>query len=198
MSKTKPVVVISAALLLAQVAQGAPLRELVDEQRAAMADEIAKKRAESRARVEVPTAAAPTAIVPVQTQVSRDDTTPRIADVAVVAVYGEVGKLTADVSVKGGVPTAVKEGYEVMPGWYVDSITSQRVNFTRGEKNGKGGARHVVYLSEPATISTTQSRGISSQTGFGASLPPIVAPTPTHVSPLAQALTNMAASAEKR
>jgi len=197
MSKTKAFVVISAALLVAQVAQAAPLRELVDEQRAAMADEIAKKRAESRTKGEVPAAGAP-AVAAVQTQVAKEDTTPRIADVAVVAVYGEVGKLTADVSVKGGVPTAVKEGYEVMPGWYVDTITSQRVNFTRGKKKGKGGARHVVYLSEPATVASTQARGISPPTGFGASLPPIVAPTPTHVSPLAQALTNMAASAEKR
>uniref|UniRef100_UPI003F496231 type IV pilus biogenesis protein PilP n=1 Tax=Cupriavidus taiwanensis TaxID=164546 RepID=UPI003F496231 len=198
MSKTKPVAVLSAVLLCASVAQAAPLRDLVDEQRAAMADEIAKKRAESKAKVDAPTAGTQSAAAPVQTQVVGEDTKPRIEDVAVVAVYGEVGKLTADVSVKGGVPTAVKEGYEVMPGWYVDSITSQRVNFTRGKKKATGVTRHVVYLSEPATVATTQSRGIAPPTGFGSSLPPIVAPTPTQVSPLAQALTNMAAGAAKR
>lgn len=197
MSKTKPVVIL-AALLLAQLAQAAPLRELVDQQRAAMADEIAKKRTEARARVELPAVAAQTGVGAAQTRPAKEDTTPRIEDVAVVAVYGEVGKLTADVSVKGGVPTAVKEGYEVMPGWYVESITSQRVNFKRGKKKGKGGVRHLVYLSEPVTVATTQSRGIAPPTGLGASLPPIVAPTPPNVGSLAQGLTNMPVSAEKR
>ncbi|CAN7783683.1 type IV pilus biogenesis protein PilP [Cupriavidus necator] len=198
MSKTNAMAVLSAVLLCTSVAQAAPLRELVEEQRGAMADEIAKKRAESKARVETPSVGTAPAAAPTQTQGAAEDNKPRIEDVAVVAVYGEVGKLTADVSLKGGVPTAVKEGYEVMPGWYVDSITSQRVNFTRGKKRGKGVTRHIVYLSEPATVATAQSRRISSPSGFGTSLPPIVAPTPTQVSPLAQTLTNMAAGAAKR
>ncbi|MGN5477581.1 hypothetical protein ACTMU2_13830 [Cupriavidus basilensis] len=95
-------------LICASVAHAAPLRDLVDEQRAAMADEIAKKRAESKGKVDAPVTGNQSAATSVQTQFVGEDTKPRIEDVAVVAVYGEVGKLTADVSVKGGVPTAVE------------------------------------------------------------------------------------------
>jgi len=187
MSKTN-LLILGLALSAAGTVHAMPLDAMIDEQRGAMADEIAKKRAELRAQGSVSGAPAPMAFVPAApAQASSSSTSssdeqksvgPDINDVSVVAVYGEEGKLKADISVRNGIPASRREGGEILPGWFIEAINSQYVSFVKGRKKSKSAQRHVVYITEPATNVTSQARGIAQVPGMNSPLPPMPAMPP--------------------
>lgn len=186
MSKTN-FLFLAFALTATGVAHAMPLETMIEEQRGAMADEIAKKRAELRAPSNAPGATVATipglptiAMAPGNAPSSEEAKSagPDINDVSVVAVYGEEGKLRADISVRAGVAAARREGGEVLPGWFIESINSQYVSFVKGRKKGKSAQRHVVYITEPANNVTSQARGIAQGSGVASPLPPMPAMSP--------------------
>jgi type IV pilus biogenesis protein PilP len=174
-TKTLLVATVLAATALPMCARAVTLEVLVDQQRAAMADEIAKKRAESQAQSALAAAAGnplppAAAVLP---KAVEESTRSDIEDLSVVAVYGEEGKLKADISVRSGVAASRREGAEVMPGWFIEAINSQYVSFVKGRKRTKSSQRHVVYITEPASNATIQNRGLTPNVGFGGGLPPM-------------------------
>ena len=179
-TKTLLVATVLAATVLPMSARAATLEMLVDQQRAAMADEIAKKRADAQAQIALAAGAGiplpPAAAAPAKE--TGESTRSDIEDVSVVAVYGEEGKLKADISVRSGVAASRREGAEVMPGWFIEAINSQYVSFVKGKKRTKASQRHVVYITEPASNVTSQNRGLAPNAGFGGALPamPVVPP----------------------
>lgn len=180
MSKIK-LAVSALALTVAGIVNAMPLEAMIEEQRGAMVDEIAKKRAEIRAQTPgaSPTGAAQATPVPARLAETSNIAGPTIDDIAVVAIYGEEGKLKADISVRNGMAVSRREGAEILPGWFVETINSQYVSFVKGRKKIKNAQRHIVYNTEPASNVTSQLRGIAQIPGIASPLPPMPALPPS-------------------
>ncbi|MDR6398062.1 type IV pilus biogenesis protein PilP [Herbaspirillum seropedicae] len=163
MSKTKSMLLAVILGVVASCANALTIDELVSAQRDAMGKEASRK-----AEGDHPAPAAPVAQ---PSQAIGTKTSPTAADMRLVGVFGKGDKWTADIAFNG-VTLTVRPGGEVLDGWAVEKISASRV-VLRSKTNG----RQTLYLSEPATNTTTSVPSMGGQAGMpgfmGANLPPL-------------------------
>lgn len=153
--------------LMSVGSNAAIIDELVEKQREAMVNEAEKKAAAGKpAPMPAPTFAA--------TPKAKDAA--NIDDVRLIAIYGVGQKLTADIYYNGTI-FSVTQGAETIEGWHAESIGSSRV-VLRQYRSGKdkNQKRHVIYLSEATTNSTTpNAQSLPSPAQPMTALPPLPA-----------------------
>lgn len=147
MSKTKIALLVST-LACAQWADAGTLEELVNAQRDALRAESQRKAEPNRP----PTApvAAPVQAAVRPAKAAGDQRASELEDARLVAVYGPVGKLTAEIMTNGAV-FPVKQGGDAIEGWRAESISQSRVVLQKLSANGKTTRTQTMYLSQAAS-----------------------------------------------
>lgn len=155
MSKTNFAVLAFAAALISSAAQASTLDELVEAQRAALLAAAQKKVDESK-----PAPVAPVAPVVVQSvgriEPKREVRDTSLDQVTLIAVYGPLSRLIADIGYKGA-SFPVRAGDDAIEGWVADSITQSRVVLRKVDSKGKTVRRQTITLSDAAVTSSAAS-----------------------------------------
>lgn len=167
MSKTK-IVLLLTTLLCAQWSAAGTLEELVDAQRESLRAEAQRKTEASKP---LPVAqASPVQSVARSEKAIANKRASDLDDAKLIAVYGPLYALTAEIMFNG-VVFPVKKGGETVEGWRVESINQSRVVLNKVSANGKTVRTQIMYLSDAAVNPALATGPIPSAMGMSMPLP---------------------------
>lgn len=162
MSKINAVLLVVATSVLSHLACAATLDDLVDAQRAVLVMEAQKKLDASK----------PSPVTPVvaqgvgRSESKRESKDTTLDEARLVAVYGPISRLTAEISYRGAV-FPVRQGGESVEGWSAIAITQSKVVLSKSS-GGKKLRNQTIYLSD-AAVNSTSAPAIG--TGFNGMMP---------------------------
>lgn len=136
---------------IARFSSAGTLDDLVDSQREILIAEAQRKLDATKPPVPLPQPS-----VARSTKKTNDKDDADLEDAKLIAIYGPVGQLTAEIMFQGAV-FPVKQGGDSVEGWRVDSINQSRIVLQKLDKKGKTIRAQTMYLSAAASnpVATT-------------------------------------------